>query len=146
MKIADNPPDIIFITLKLFLNLKQILLKKQDEIFQVLMYSWILTQTFMILDPSSCRGIIIYVSNKINATELSFDTQFKENLWISIPMTPWLLVVFIEVLQQNWVLVLNPYVLGVVTESCSHLLICGDFNYANINWINNIGHTNNSCA
>ena len=36
--------------------------------------------------------------------------------------------------------------LGVVTESCSHLLICGDFNYGNINWINNIGHTNNSCA
>ena len=26
------------------------------------------------------------------------------------------------------------------------MLICGDFNYAYINWINNIGHTNNSCA
>ena len=36
--------------------------------------------------------------------------------------------------------------LGVVTESGSHLLICGDFSHANINWINNIGLANNSCA
>ena len=34
----------------------------------------------------SCRGVAIYLSNKINATELLFDIQFKEHLWISIPL------------------------------------------------------------
>ena len=38
------------------------------------------------LGSSNCRGIAIYVSNTINATELFLDTEFKEHLWVSIPL------------------------------------------------------------
>ena len=36
--------------------------------------------------------------------------------------------------------------LSAAATSCSLLLICGDFNYANIDWTNNIGHTSDSYA
>lgn len=32
----------------------------------------------------------------------------------------------------------------MAAESCSHLLICGDFNYANINWSSDTAYTTNS--
>ena len=36
--------------------------------------------------------------------------------------------------------------LSAAATSCSHLLICGEFNYANIDWTNNICHASDSYA
>jgi len=85
MKIADSPPDIILIT--------EVIPKAQtnpiDEArLNIPGFSVFLNfdPTFCNLGSSNCRGIAIYVYITINTTELSFDIQFNEHLWVSIPL------------------------------------------------------------
>ena len=150
MKIADSSPDIILIT--------EVIPKAQTNPIDEVRLNIPGFNVFLNFDPtlrnlgsSNCRGIAIYVSNTIVATEVSFDTQFNEHLWVSIPL-----------LGNNQLRVGCIYrspstdlatstkslcdLLSVAATSCSHLLICGDFNYANINWTSNIGHTGDSHA
>ena len=100
------------------------------------------------LRSSNCRSIAIYVSNMINATELSFYTQFKEYLWVSLNNDSLSIGCIYRSLTADLVTSTKSLcdLHRVATESCSHLLICCDFNYANINWANNIGHTGDSYA
>ena len=150
MHIADNPPDIILIT--------EVIPKAQihpiDEArlnipgFTVFLN---FDPTLHNLGPSNCRGIAIYVSNTFNATELFFDTEFKEHLWVSIRLLnkdSLRIGCIYRSPTADLVASTNSLcdLLSTAATSCSHLLICGDFNYPNINWINNIGHTSDSCT
>ena len=103
------------------------------------------------LGYSNSCGIAIYVSNTINATELLLDTEFKEHLWVSIPLrnNDSLSIGCIDWSPTaNLTISTNSLcnLLSAAATSCSHLLICGDFNYANIDWTNNVGHSSDSYA
>ena len=72
MKIADSPPDIILIT--------EVIPKAQIDPIEEARLNIPGFNVFLNFDPNlhdlgSC-GVAIYASNKINATELSFDNQF----------------------------------------------------------------------
>lgn len=150
MQIADNPPDIILIT--------EVIPKAQINPIDEATLNIPGFNVFLNFDPtldnlgsSNCRGIAIYISDAINATELSFDTQFNEHLWISIPLLNSDLLRIGCIYRSptaNLAASTNSLcdLLSEVTTSCSHLLICGDFNYPNINWTNNVGYTSDSYA
>jgi len=76
MKIAYNPPDIILIT--------EVIPKAQTNPIDQLRLNIPGFRVFLNFDPtlgsSNSRGIAIYVSNTIVATEVSFDSQFNEHL------------------------------------------------------------------
>ena len=150
MKIADSPPDIILIT--------EVIPKAQTIPIDGARLNIPGFNVFLNFDPTLCnlgsssrRGIAIYVSNVIQATELSFNIQFSEHLWVSIPLlNNDLLRVGCIYRSPTADLATSTEslcdLLSVAAESCSHLLICGDFNYANINWTSSIGYTGDSHA
>ena len=150
MQIADIPPDIILIT--------EVIPKAQINSIDEARLNIPGFNVFLNFDPtlhnlgsSSCRGIAIYVSNTINATELLLDTEFKEHLWISIPLLnndSLRIGCIYRTPTANLTVSTNSLcdLLNAAATFCSHLLICGDFNYANIDWTNNIGHTSDSYA
>jgi len=80
MKIADNPPDIILIT--------EVIPKAQTNPIEEARLNIPGFNVFLNFDPnlqimSWCCNLCI---QQDNATELLFDIQFKEHLWISIPL------------------------------------------------------------
>ena len=102
--------------------------------------------TFHNLGSSNCCGIAVYVSNTINATELLLDTELKEHLWVSLPLLNNDSLRIGCIYQSPTANLTNSTnflcnLLSAAATSCSHLLICDEFNYANIDWTNNIGHT-----
>ena len=81
----------------------------------------------------------MYVSNQIRATNLSLESPFHEHLWLSIPLrgndSLWIGCIYRR--PSSNLEISTEYLCDLLTsatKSCSHLLICGDFNYANINW------------
>ena len=85
------------------------------------------------------RGICIYTHTSINATEVCFDSNFNEFLSLEIKLE-----------QGNQLLLCSVYrspsstdennknlcdfILNLHNYPASHKLICGDFNFPNINW------------
>ena len=153
MQIVDIPPVIILIT--------EVIPKAEINPIDETRLNIPGFNVFLNFDPtlhnlgssnysSNCRGIAIYVSNTINATELLLDTEFKEHLWISIPLLnndSLRIGCIYRNPTANLTVSTNSLcdLLNAAATSCSHLLIC-DFNYANIDWTNNIGHTSDSYA
>jgi len=148
MQIADSPPDIILIT--------EVIPKAQTNPIDEARLNIPGFNMFLNFDPSlhnlgssNCRGIAIYVANTINASELSFSNPFKEHLWVSIPLlTKESLRIGCIYRSPTADLATSTEslcnLLSMAAESCSHLLICGDFNYANINWSSDTAYTTNS--
>ena len=86
----------------------------------------------------------IYVKEDLNASEVTFCTEFKDHIWVEIPLTKKHLLlcrciyrsptkekdVMLKSMQQVCDLIKE----GVRNDA--YLLICGDFNYSDIDWLN----------
>ena len=90
---------------------------------------------FLNFDPTlqnlGYRGIAMYVSNQIRATNLSLGSPFHEHLWLSIPLrgNDSLWIGYIYRSPSSNLETSTEYLCDLLTKLCSHLLICGDFNY-----------------
>ena len=133
MQIADIPPDIILIT--------EVIPKAQINPIDEARLNIPGFNLFLNFDPtlhnlgsSNCCNIAIYVSNTIKAMELLLDTEFKENLWVSIPLQnndPLSIGCIYRNPTANVTISKNSLcnLLNAAATFCSHLLISGDFNY-----------------
>lgn len=136
LAIAGNEPDIILIT--------EILPKAHCNTLtsarlSLCGYSSVFNFDPDTTSPFSVRGVGIYVSEKLSFSEVHFDTcNFVEHIWIQVKLRGHdsLLVGCIyrspsSDLHQSTI---NLCDLMLSIQGYSHVLICGDFNYPNINW------------
>src|ERR1043165_7676199 len=86
------------------------------------------------------RGIITYVSDKLNITKLEFSSSFRENLVLQIRVTNDTSIIFgtfyrspISDSQNDF------YLLDLINSICKEykdrLILIGDFNLPNISWL-----------
>ena len=98
-------------------------------------------------DPTSCglgasgsRGVSIYVSAKLKASEIGLIGSFHEQLWVSISLSnsDKLLIgcIYRSPSGDNYASIANlgDMLREVCSHSPSHLLVVGDFNVPQINW------------
>ena len=95
--------------------------------------------------------IAIYVSNSINAYPIHYPVPFHEQMWLQIPLVgnDLLMVGCIYRSPSSDTLSSTNLLCSLLTSavlSCTHLLVCVDFNYASINWATGYGHTTKSYA
>ena len=140
MAISDSKPDIIVLT--------EVIPKAQRHPIDLAIISipeYILHVNFdpnrTGLGPSGKRGIGIYTSNRLRATEISFEnTNFEEQLWISIRLRNHDLLLLGGIYRSPSKDITTSTkdlcaLLKIVTDTNpSHLIILGDFNYPEINW------------
>ena len=136
LAIAGNEPDIILITEILpnahcnALTSARISLNGYSPIFN--------------FDPdvaisSSVRGVGIYVSEKLSFSKVNFDSfNFVEHIWIQVTLRGHdsLLVdcIYRSPSSDIYQSTINLCNLMLSLQGYSHVLICGNFNYPNINW------------
>ena len=150
MRIADDVPDIIMLV--------EVIPKAQTiPIDQARLYLPGFTAHFNFdpslpnLGSSGCRGIAIFISNSISAYEVQYPELFHEQLWLSIPLigNDSLTVGCVYRSPSSDIststTLLNE-LLRSVSSSCTHLLVCGDFNYPSIDWTTGYGRTSEPCA
>ena len=95
--------------------------------------------------PQSLHGVWIYISNKLLVSEVTFDGYpHHEHIWISVKLMgqDQLLVGCIYHSPSSDPIQSTSGLCNLLSEvkEFSHLLLCGDFNYPEINW------TTNSCS
>ena len=89
---------------------------------------------------TNTRGVCIYVSKRIPVSEYHFSSCFQEHIWISISLKSHdsLLVGCIYRSPSSESLSssdsLCELLKSIPSDKFSHILICGDFNYPNIDW------------
>ena len=94
------------------------------------------------------RGIILYVKEELNATEIEINSKFDESVWVKLPL-----------LKNDYLLcgciykstssdeekhkVLNDFLCKACTlgHNFTHTLITGDFNFPDIEWTNWLAKT-----
>ena len=95
------------------------------------------------LGASGIRGVAIYVKNEFNGTKISLDNSYKDHIWVEIPLNGKenLLCgcVYRSPAKDNDNLTKTTSQLSEVLKRSlqlnkTNLLICGDFNYPEINW------------
>ena len=140
MAISDSKPDIIVLT--------EVIPKAQRHPIDLAIISipeYILRVNFdpnrTGLGPSGKWGIGIYTSNRLSATEISFEnTNFEEQLWISIRLRNHDMLLLGGIYRSPSKDITTSTkdlcaLLKIVTDTNpSHLIILGDFNYPEINW------------
>ena len=138
MLIAGSEPDIIMIT--------EVLPKIHCNSISAAQLALSGYQAFFNFDPKNpsstdyLHGVAIYISNKLPASEVLFSKYFQEQIWLTLKLRGHdnLLVGCLyqspsSDIQQStafYVIYLN---LSVDTPMTT-CLICGDFNYPDINW------------
>jgi len=138
--IAGDEPDLILIT--------EILPKRSVNSISSARLSLDGYQAFFNFNPDSLqtplttRGVGIYVSSKLSVTEVTFNGySHHEHVWISIKLMghDTLLVGCIYRSPSSHSLQSTLGLCDLITEVNvhSHLLICGDFNYPDIDWSSN---------
>lgn len=131
--INENSPDIIGLT-EIFP--KQHLYEIDQSSFQIDNYDAFCSPL------GQGRGVVIYVRSALFASPVTFDTNFKESVWCKIQLK-----------ESNTFLMgciyrspnctfensehLRSLLRTVCQEKYSHVLIMGDFNHKEINWIEN---------
>ena len=91
------------------------------------------------IDREEDRGLILYLDNKLEATEIHMKTNFQENLFVKIKLnqTDKLLV---HRSPSNRTSENSDNLCSLISEATnkgySHILIMGDFNYLDIDWEN----------
>jgi len=136
--IAGDEPDIIIIT--------EILPKAPSFVSDALLSLPGYTSYFNFncgsVQSSSTRqrGVGIYITDTLSATRITFPSEFEEHLWISLKLrgSDVLTVGCIyrspsSSVDTNTKLLCDLLRMSVTT---SHYLLCGDFNYPNIDWSN----------
>ena len=138
--IAGDEPDLILIS--------EILPKRSINSLSSARLSLYGYQAFFNFDPDShqtppaMRGVGIYISNKLIVSEVTFDGYpHHEHVWISIKLMGHdsLLVSCIYRSPSSDTLQSTIGLCKLLTEidDHTHLLICGDFNYPDIDWSSN---------
>ena len=107
----------------------------QPELYKLENYDMFLSS------ESEGRGVVIYVKQKFIATQIIFDSEFREHVWckIKISETSSLLVGGIyrsPNSQRENSLHLIDLFCQISNKRFSHVLIMGDFNFREINWEN----------
>ena len=96
------------------------------------------------LGTSGLRGICIYVADVLQSCEVTFpDSDFSEQLWVRIKLLGGdsLLVgcIYRSPSSNDDSIQQFRHLLRLVMTSCpSHLLITGDFNLGDIDWLNHL--------
>ena len=140
MLIAGDEPDLILIS--------EILPKRCVNSLSSAGLSLHRYQAFFNFDPDSqqtpqsMRGVGIYVSNKLSVSEVTYDEYpYHEHVWISIKLMDHdsLLVGCIYHSPSLDTLQSTVGLCKLLTEvdDHTHLLIYGDINYPDINWLTN---------
>jgi hypothetical protein len=94
------------------------------------------------IDREEGRGLILYLDNKLEATEIHIKTNFRENLFAKIKLnqTDKLLVGVVYRSPSNRTSEYSDKLCSLISEATnkgySHILIIGDFNYPDIDWEN----------
>jgi len=148
LHIAGNEPDVIMIT--------EVLPKVQSTYVsdvQLQIPGYKLYTNFKLncdLSGPKGRGIVIYLSHDlVGAHQVHFNTSnFEEQNWISIPLKghDTLLIGCIYRSPSDMTLSSTTSLCNLFTSLCNytHLLICGDFNYPNIDWVSMSSSSPNS--
>ena len=90
------------------------------------------------IDTEEGRGLILYIDNKLEATEIRMDTNFQENLFVKIKLnqTDKFLVGLVYRSPSNRISEYNDKLCSLISEATSkgysHVLIMSDFNYPDI--------------
>ena len=97
------------------------------------------------LGACGIRGVAIYVKDELNASEVTFCAEFKDHIWVEIPLTEkhTLLCgcIYRSPTKEKDVTLkstkqLCDLLVKAGERNDTHLLICGDFNYRGIDWVN----------
>ena len=94
------------------------------------------------LGKSGCRGIVIYVADCLHPFQVSYPSGLNEHLWINISLdnNDNLLVGSIYRSPSSDKSTSTNDLCNLLNHVCStmpsYLLVVGDFNYPNIDWIN----------
>ena len=144
LNIAGNEPNIIMIT--------EVIPKAQInpiEAPRLEIHGYNVHLNFEItesnLGASGIRGVAIYSKEDLEASKVKFNTDFKDHLWVEILLTgnDSLLCGCIyrsptkekEATTKSTIQVCD-IISKAVERHNTHLLICGDFNYPEIDWEN----------
>jgi hypothetical protein len=90
------------------------------------------------IDREEDRGLILYLDNKLEATEIHMETNFQENLLVKIKLnqTDKLIVGLVYRSPSNRTSENSDNLCSLISEATnkgySHMLIMGDFNYPDI--------------
>ncbi|XP_060081381.1 uncharacterized protein LOC132560720 [Ylistrum balloti] len=130
--LSGTPPDVIAITEVLPKNRSYTLNKAELEIPNYELF------------PSNFpgdkkRGAIIYVSKKINAVEVQFETDFEECVWVRISLNKKDTLLFGCMYKspsssEHNLEALNDLLNKVGECRFTHTVITGDFNFPDIDW------------
>ena len=141
MTISNAPPDIIFLTECIP---KAQRLPVSPALLDVPGFS--LYTNFSLsrynLGATGIRGICVFVKEGIKVTEIAFiEAQIIEQLWVKVKLkgTDYLLAGCIyrspSANPAQSVDELTSIFHAVLTNKPSHLLICGDFNFPQVDWL-----------
>ena len=88
------------------------------------------------------RGVAIYVKSSLNAHYVSFETDFNESIWCKVQLNrSYTLLISCVYRSQSSGPENTVHVSSLIRKVCadkfSHLLIMGEFNYREINWVEN---------
>ena len=90
------------------------------------------------IDREDDRSLILYLDNRLEATEIQIETNFQENLFVKIKLsqTDKLLVGLVYRSSSNRTSENSDNLCSLISEATnkgySHMLIMGDFNYPDI--------------
>ena len=131
--IHDRNPDVICIS--------ETLPKNVDLDF----YQPIHIDKFIGFHSTRGRGVSIYVKDDISVEEVTTNSPFEEHIWIKIRINSYKdLLVGCIYRSPNSEASNNMELLGLLEEvSClgaKYLVVVGDFNYKEVDWINNYVH------
>ena len=144
--IADDPPDIIIIT--------ETIPKAQQAPLTLARVSIPGYTTYLNFDPdkenlgtSGIRGISIFITDGLHASEVTFSPVFSEQLWLEFKLKDEdkLILGCIyrspsgdQVQQIEQTSKLCQLMKEVTDTNPSHLVMVGDFNYPEIDWTNGL--------
>ena len=99
----------------------------------------------MNLGASGIRGVAIYVKEDLHVNEVTFDTDFMDHLWVEISLTDGKSLlcgcIYSSPTKEKAATVNSTnkvcdLLLKTVERENTYLLICGDFNYREVDWEN----------
>ena len=139
MLIANNEPDVIMIN--------ETIPKAQSAPIGRAYLNLDLFNCYTNFDPDLCdlgssgmRGVTVYISNKLKVSEVSFtDDKLTEHVWLRLKLhgNDSLLIGCIYRSPSSDLTTSTDSIcqlLHTAVTTDTHILVCGDFNYRNIDW------------
>ena len=136
VRIRDTLPKVIGVTEVKPKNCRYPIAKAEFSLDEIDKYQMFTKN----IDNTVGRGMILYINDKLKATEISMETKFQENIFVNIKLnqTDKLLVGLIYRSPSDSGQDYNGKLRELIHEACnkkfSHLLLMGDLNYPDIDW------------